>query len=131
MQSDLQPLTARERQRGKGTVAVPLGARREQSNGESLSTQMSCGSWKVSQRKQPPHSASSVSPSLLAKDLLKACQQGGLGLCIGVIVPVQMKNRIREEGDLLTLFWGWDPMKSRRGENISLSCYCTGLNFAL
>lgn len=38
-----------------------------------------------------------------------------------VLVPVQMKNRIREERDLLTLLWGWNPMESRRGENVFLA----------
>lgn len=30
---------------------------------------------------------------------------------------MQMKNRIREEGDLVTVFSGWDPMEPRRGEH--------------
>lgn len=100
-------------------------------HGESLrkGIQMSCRSWKVSQRREPPHSTSSVAPSLLAKGLLNAFQWGGLGLCAGVIVPMQVKNRTREEGDLLIVFSAGTPW-SQEGENPLLR-YCTGLNFAL
>lgn len=56
-------------------------------------------------------------PISTGKGMTEGISAGWTGLGIGIIVPMQVKNRIREEGDLVAVFSGWDPMEPRRGEH--------------